>query len=229
MKHSHLNSSLASHLASVTAALLISGSAFAGLLTLDPNGKQLNGVAVSKGAAYAGGPGGVDATVALSTVAAGTRTINLGLGNLKVYVAQLMVSEPAQFQRSDAGMLDTCAEMNGVAMRLDFLFPVSAAQLKAAFRTALDRNHVDLSSLQVKALLDAVSAGGGADRGHSITFLADRRVKGTETVVFENSSGVITPVIGPAGFAHDVFSMWLGVPADKGVEKLKSEFLAYQP
>ncbi len=203
-------------------ALTVSAVARADVLTLDSSGKSLNGIALSKG-----GTAAVDnRQISLTTVGAGLRSKKVGFVPVKVYVAQLLVSNADQLVRTDAGALDSVAAMDGVAFRLDFLRTVDADTVQSSFRDSLTANQVDLSRPEIKAFLDGVSAGGDAISGKNLTLVLSKAAGGQEAVTYQDANGKVTTTTGPAGFIRELSSIWLGSPADSGVADLKAALLA---
>jgi hypothetical protein len=47
-----------------------------------------------------------------------------------------------------------------------------------------------------------------------------------ETVIYEDTEGKATTDRGGPGFVRQVFSLWLGKPADGGVESFKKDLLS---
>ncbi len=196
---------------------LVAQDARANVLTLDPNGKSLENVALSKG-------GSVDIAgrqFSLTTVGAGIRTKRIAIVNIKVYVAQLLVAEPSRYTRTMDGALNSLNSMKEAAIRLDFLRSVDAQTVQSSFRDSLLANQVDLNRPAIREFLDAVSNGGDAHQGKPLTLVGERLSDSVDAITYEDTTGKVTTIMGPAGLVRDIFSIWLGKPADSGVENLK--------
>jgi hypothetical protein len=218
MKKSGKFSVLGSVLVAVT---LLASSAFADVLQLVPSGRTIEDVAISSSAS---------ATVqgrhfGLTTVGAGLRSKRVAIINVKVYVAQLMVSDASRFVHSADGALASMADMSQVAIRLDFLRGVDADTVQSSFRDALTANNVDFTSPAIMAFLNAVSAGGDAVDGKALTIVGERLSSTADAITYEDSDGKTTTVTGPTGFLRSIFSIWLGEPADSGVDNLKQALI----
>lgn len=196
-------------------------SAQAALLKLEPGQKSNNGVTISKG-----GTATIDGKdFDLTTVGSGLRSKKVLLANVKVYVAQLLVSSPNAFVRKDAEALKSLEDSQTVAMQLSFLRSVEAAKVKVSFRDAFDANGVDINNPAIKALLAAVEQGGDATANGTLTFVLNKHSDGTETLIYEDTAGKQAVIKGDKGVTHDVLSMWIGNPADDGLATLKKSLL----
>lgn len=196
-------------------------SANAALLKLDPGQKSNNGVVISTG-----GTANIDGKdLQVTTVGSGLRSKKVLVANVKVYVAQLLVSNPNSFVRKDSEALKSLEDSQTVAMQLTFLRSVEADKVKVSFRDAFDANNVDINNPAIKQLLAAVEKGGDATANGTLTFVANKHSDGTETLIYEDTAGKQVTVKGDKGLTHDVFSMWLGNPADDGIAALKKSLL----
>jgi len=201
--------------------LALSFSANAALLKLEPGSKTNNGVTISKA-----GQASIDGKdYDLTTVGSGLRSKKVLLANVKVYVAQLLVSSPNSFVRKDVDALKSLEDSQTVAIQLVFLRSVEAEKVKVAFRDAFDANKVDINDAAIKQLLAAVETGGDATANGTLTFVANKHSDGTETLIYEDVTGKQVVIKGEKGLTHDVFSMWLGNPADDGIANLKKALL----
>ena len=73
----------------------------------------------------------------LTTVGSGLRSKKVLLANVKVYVAQLLVSSPNSFVRKDREALKSLEDSQTVAMQLSFLRTVEAEKVKISFKEGL--------------------------------------------------------------------------------------------
>lgn len=205
-------------------ALALGFSAEASVLKLEAGSKSTNGVTISKsGVAEIDGQ-----TYELTTVGSGLRSKKVLLANVKVYVAQLLVSRPTSFVRKDSEALKSLEDSQTVAMHLSFLRTVDADKVQVSFRDALVANHVKILEPEIKKFLAAVSAGGDASANHSLVIVTNKNSDGSETLVYEDTQGRETKITGPRGFTHDIFSIWLGASADDGIAALKRSLLSSQ-
>jgi hypothetical protein len=199
-------------------------TAHADVLTLTPDTKKIKNVNLSQSAVAV-----IDgADVSMVNVGSGMRKKYLVpfLGT-EIYVAQIFAAEPEEFLKSAAGIeaLESLKNQSVSAVRLDFVFGVSADQVFTAFVDALKANSVDLEETVIASFLATVKNGGDAKNGSSMTFLMSKNDDGSETLVYEDPNGVTSTVAGNAGFGQQILSMWLGVisPNDKGLKELKDQ------
>jgi hypothetical protein len=202
-------------------ALTLGLSAQAGVLKLEPGTKSNNGINVSKG-----GTATVDGkTYDVTTVGAGLRSKKVLLANVKVYVAQLLVSSPERFSHKDDDALKSLDDSQTVAIQMTFLRSVDAAKVQVSFREALDVNKVNTGAEDIKKFLAAVNNGGDANADKALTIVISKNSDGSETLVYEDTAGHQTVVAGTKGLTQKIFAIWLGVPSDDGVSKLKNDLI----
>lgn len=200
--------------------LLTVASSYAELLTKELSGKEMYGVKLSNAASTKVG----QLNVNLVQVGAGLRTKKVLVANIKVYTAELFVSEPLAVVKSEADILETVSNMRTAAVQLTFLRNVEAEKVQVSFRDALVANKVDINSSEITQLFALMAAGGEAKEKKTMTFLINKNADGTETLSFEDTNGSVGTVMGK-NLSKSIFSMWLGIPADDGLIKLKAELL----
>lgn len=200
--------------------IMLTSVSFAQLLTKELSGKEISGIKLSKSASTR-----VDQfNVNLVQVGAGLRTKKVLVSNVKVYTAELFVSEAQSIIKSDAEILNTVASVKTAAVQLTFLRNVEAEKVQVSFRDALVANNININSEEVKQLFSYMIAGGEAKDKKNMTFLTNKNPDGSETLYFEDTNGKVGSVTGKE-LTKNIFSMWLGVPADDGLKKLKEEIL----
>ncbi|MBL7554913.1 MAG: chalcone isomerase family protein [Bdellovibrionaceae bacterium] len=199
---------------------LAASVSFADLLTKELSGKENSGVKLSKAASVK-----VDQyNVNLTQVGAGLRTKKVLVANVKVYTAEVFVSEANVVVKKDAELLSSVASAKTAVVQLTFLRDVEADKVQVSFRDALIANNIDINSDEVTKLFSFMVAGGEAKNGKTMTFVTNKNSDGTETLYFEDTKGVVNSVVGKE-LTKKIFSMWLGIPADDGLKKLKEELL----
>ncbi len=201
------------------ATLFFALGANASLLTVEGTGSSVEKVQLPATARLA------TPEITLKSVGSGLRDKKVVLVNVKVYVGQLFVSNLETFKKTDSEALASLNEQKAAAIRLHFLRDVDSENVRNSFKDALKANSVNLEDTSVKSFLDAVVAGGEAQKGKVMTILAYKNDDGSETVAYENTSGKATEIKGTAGLMKNIFSIWLGKPSDDGVKKLKSSIL----
>lgn len=205
----------------VFSALALMGTAQASVLNLEAGSSNIEGVNISKG----GKAAVADRSTALVTVGAGLRAKKVAIVNVKVYVAQLLLSDATRFVRNEGDALNSLDNVQTVALQMSFLRTVEADKVMTSFKDGLVENSVDLNNPAIKQFLDTVAQGGDAENGKSITIVLEKLPGGKEAVTYENTNGVSTTISGDAGFSKAVLSIWLGKSADSGLEKLKKAIL----
>ncbi|WP_413294083.1 chalcone isomerase family protein [Bdellovibrio sp. HCB185ZH] len=200
-------------------ASLLSLNANAALLKAEAGTQKMEKVILSSSATT-----NVDGEdVKLTEVGAGLRAKKVVFVNVKVYIGELFVSDVAKFNKGEA--LTSVKDQKAIAIQLHFLRAVDAANVQKSFKEALAANSVNLEDSSIKQFLDAVSKGGEAQEGKSLTILGSRMKDGSEKISYETTSGTVTEIKGSAGFIQNVFAIWLGKPADDGVAELKKSIL----
>lgn len=141
-----------------------------------------------------------------------------------VYVAELFVSEPKNFSKSDPiGSLD---KSKVVAMRLNFLRDVEAKKLEDAFRSACEGNGFDVNVAPLKDFLLAVKSGAGAKKGKALAVWGVQTAQGSK-IFYQSSDAALAEFPGDKGFVRQIFSLWLGKAGDSGIEAMQKEILAH--
>ncbi|MGZ3723837.1 MAG: chalcone isomerase family protein [Bdellovibrionales bacterium] len=199
-----------------------SSFAFADLLTLKPGTVVKNGVNISTGAtASVNGK-----TYELTTVGSGLRN-KVVVFNIAVYIAQVMVADPARYVKTADGALPSLDNQKQIAIRLTFLRDVPADKVSTSFQDALDANKVAAKDVDMVNFMTVVNKGGDAKNAASLTIVLLKNDDGTETLAYENATNGTTTVIqGSKDLAHKIMSIWLGtVSEDSGLVALKAELL----
>ncbi|MGZ3742977.1 MAG: chalcone isomerase family protein [Pseudobdellovibrionaceae bacterium] len=161
----------------------------------------------------------------LHLVGAGLRNKKVLMLNVRVYVGEFFVADPAKFKKTPSEALKSLPEAAPAMIRLHFLREVDAEKVQASFKEALEANKIDLKKPEVQKFLEAVRTGGEAKKGKSLSVLGVKKSDGSEAITYESSNSKAITVSGGPGFIQDIFSIWLGQPSDEGVEKLKAEIL----
>ncbi|QDK37600.1 chalcone isomerase family protein [Bdellovibrio sp. NC01] len=209
------------HFTTVMLGLVFSINSYAALLTNEGSKGKLEGVSLSStSSATVEGE-----AVKLSQIGAGLRSKKVAFMNFKVYVGELFVSSPEKFKKSESEALASLKEQKAVAVQLHFLRSVGGEDVQKSFKEALKVNGVNLDDSSVKQFLDSVTKGGEAKEGKTLTILGSKLKDGSEEVIYETTSGNVSSIKGPAGFVQQIFSIWLGKPADDGVGNLKASIL----
>ncbi|NUM88118.1 MAG: chalcone isomerase family protein [Bdellovibrionales bacterium] len=199
---------------------LLTVAAQGAVLDTIPGTTELEGVMISKG-----GTAKVENPIALTTVGAGIRKKKVAVIRLNVYVAELLVSDGAKYVRTNEGALSSLDNMQAVAFQMTFLRTVDAEKVQSSFRDGLDENDEALARrADVAQFLEAVKNGGEAVEKGTLRIVAERQGE-KEIVVYENTKGEAVKIVGAGGFIRALMSIWLGAPADGGLEDLKENLI----
>lgn len=201
------------------ALLLVSQFASADILTLTPGTQTLDGVTVASGGTLTlpSGP------VTLTTATYGLRQKQVAVVNVKVYVLTVLSSDASAYQKSSIGAALTSLDgMQANALRLDFVYAVSASTVESSFADAFSANNVDTSRPAIQNFLSAVSSGGAAASGKALTIAFDEK---NNQILYQDNSGNVTTVAGDSTLLNDVLAIWFGVPADSGLQTLQTALL----
>lgn len=199
--------------------LLLSVNSMAALLTPEGNGEKLEKFTLPASATATV----ENETLKLTPIGAGLRAKKVVFVNVKVYVGQLLVSNPESFKKDDP--MGSLKNQKTVAIQMHFLRDVDAENVQKSFKEALKANSVSVDDAAVKQFLDSVAKGGEAKDGKALTVLGSKLADGSEAIIYETTSGNISEIKGPAGFTEKIFAIWLGKPADDGVAQLKKSIL----
>ncbi|MBK8205103.1 MAG: chalcone isomerase family protein [Bdellovibrionales bacterium] len=198
--------------------LSLGGVSQAGVLQLDGQIREIEGVTISKGAEAQLGSN----RYALTTVGAGLRKKKVGLFSVKVYVAQILVSDPAKFVHNLDQALASLDGMRAVALRMNFLRDVEVEKIRASYQESLLRNGIDISKPEVRTFLEAVEDGGPATTKRDMIVAGHRLPDRSEQIVYENSADQSVSINGTSGFVKSIFSIWLGQTTDSELEALRT-------
>ncbi len=156
----------------------------------------------------------------LPLVGAGLRTKFM----FNVYVVQIFNNAPQLIQRNAAGILDSVAAATHSVIHLSFLRNVKNDQIRTSFQEALIKNKVDVNSPAIQSFFQAVQQGGAAQDGSELALILSHLPNGMDQLIYQSPSGNSYTLQG-AGLVKAVLSIWLGTPADGGLESCKNELL----
>jgi len=212
------------NLVAVLAVAGLTSTAFAGILTTTAGDKSVEGVAIAK-----------EGTVSLdnqqipvSIVGAGLRAKKVAIVSVKVYVAELLSTDASQFVRNEAEALASLDQSRTVVLRMNFLRGVDAPTVQSAFADGFKANNINTSEPAIAQFLKAVSDGGDAVSGKSMTIVAQKNADKTESVYYEDSNGKVTKISGSEGLSKKVMALWLGTMVDSGAQKMKEQIIQGQ-
>ena len=156
----------------------------------------------------------------LPLIGAGLRTKFM----FNVYVVQIFNNAPQLVQRNAAGILDSVAAATHSVIHLSFLRNVKNDQIRTSFQEALIKNKVDVNSASIQSFFQAVQQGGAAQDGSELALILSHLPNGVDQLICQSPSGNAYTLQGP-GLVKAILSIWLGTPADGGLESCKNELL----
>lgn len=143
--------------------------------------------------------------------------------NVSVYEAGFFVDDKAKFTAAlSKGSLEALREMNRAEIQLKFLRTVSSAKIRESFLDALKSNKVDVNSANMKAFLEKIGEIDSYEDGKSATITGDFT---KNTLTYLSPQGKATEMKVAKQDIVDIYSIWLGTPADSGLEALKEKLL----
>lgn len=157
------------------------------------------------------------------------KMINFGSGSrvmmvVPIYVAQFLSSEPWN-TRSEADLMPFVGRSKAIAIALTTKLNLTGNEIDASFKKALAKNNIDMNLPHIQACMNLIGTINAA-KGKTFIITVVKNAAGNETMYVEDPNGtLLAPVDGPAGFAQQLFSVWLGVPADKSIADMKTEVL----
>lgn len=207
--------------ASFLFGLLLSFTAHAGVLEMKAGDKTVEGVKISKEVVFQseGKP------VALKLYASGLRKKKVALFWAKVYVGQIFAPEGLPTPKTMEEAYATLSKQPVTAVTLTFLRDVGADRQKDAFEDSLQTNGIDPKSEAIKPLFAIVEKAGDAKDTLTTTIVFERRKDGSEWVHYENGKGELQSQSFEKGMNQKILSIWVGKPADSGMERLHDQFL----
>lgn len=184
-----------------------------------PNATDMSSVTLAKGGKLKAGSTSAD----LVAMGAGKRT-----KLLTVYVGQFF-SDTKWTNRTEADLLPQVDRSKQVALLLTMKMGLTDAEIKTAFSERLRKNSIDLALTHIADALTKISSVGGVNSGQSIAIVFVKNASGTETMYVQKEGKAELTVDGPAGFARQIFSIWLGSTADDGgLNSMKQSVIAGQ-
>ncbi len=208
----------------ITLALIASVSAKASLLTYEAGTLQLNGVNLNKTATI-NDAAGAPTALKMDLLGAGLRSKTVLIVEAKVYVAQLFSDNKAGFSRDANALTSLVKNSSRIALKINMLRTVSAVSLAQSFREALQANGyvIDTELTNILALFEKSAE---ATSGKSLSLLMKKDATANKVnVYYEDTTGKTQSVVAAPEVMIKILSIWLGKPADSGLEKLKASLL----
>ncbi len=158
--------------------------------------------------------------VALTRVGTGIREKKILFIPIAVYRATLFASDSISQGVKGTAALDALIALKAYALQLKFVRAVSAKDIWQSFETALKANDVK-DSAALAEFKKAVKEGGDIAVGEHVTLSVD-----TQKAILSLEQGKNRVAIkGDPKFFREVFSIWLGKPADAGLKALRKSLI----
>lgn len=207
----------------VTIMLLTIGAAAHGsILTLQPGTKVIEGVT----AAASGNIALKGQSIELQPVCAALRWKPVLVAKINAYVGQILSTDASKFVRNESEAIPSLDLSRSIVFHYTMLRNVDSDTLVKSFREGLIANKVDMNLPHITALVAAVKGVGDIQNKQTMFAVVQKNADNTETLFFENQNSVVTEITGPQGFSKQMISVWLGVPADKGIKAFKEACIA---
>lgn len=169
---------------------------------------------------------GDETPTSLKSVSHGLRKKAIfGLVPVRVYVAQLFAAHPEKLIKTESGILSSLKAAGPIQLRLVFLRDIPGQKIADSFKEGLEANKINTKKLsaelnKVMTLVTEISEFKKTD-AFSITGVW----KNNESFLLLEDSKSIKVVPGSGEFLEQIFSMWLGKPADAKLADLKKDLL----
>lgn len=204
-------------------ALAVGMSAQAALLTFEQGTKQLEGVNLSP-VATINDAEGKPTDIKLDLLGAGLRSKTVLFVAAKVYVTQMFSDSKTTFARNENALASLTGNAKSVAMKMTMMRTVAASSLADSFREALEHNGYVIEG-ELEQVLSFMETSADAIQGKSLTMLMVRNAQGGTNIYYEDANGAQKSLVGSAELMTKIMSIWLGQPADKGLEDHKKSLL----
>lgn len=203
--------------------LALASFAQAALLSFEPGNLQIEGVVLNK-TATVNKQDGTPSALKMDLLGAGLRSKTVLFVAAKVYVLELFADNKGAFTRNDKDAVSSIAtNSNLVGLKISMLRTVDAATLATSFREAIEANGYEIDT-ELTNLLAIVEKAADGTQGKSISMFM-KKDGANLNVYYEDTTGQLKTFVGSQSIMTKILSIWLGKPADKGLEKLKAQLL----
>jgi hypothetical protein len=205
-------------------AFLLSISAQSALLSYEAGPKNLAAITLNKTASINDAKGS-PTNLKMDLLGAGIRTKTVLVVEAKVYVLQLFSDNKAGFVRDSSALSSLIKNSNRIALKIDMLRTVSASAMSESFKEAIEANGYAIDS-ELNNILGLFSNSADANQGKTLTLLMTKDLaQNKSNIYYEDAKGSLRSVVASPEVMTKIMSIWLGAPADSGLEKLKTELL----
>lgn len=190
----------------------------AALVSFAKGTKEIEGVNLNTTATTADGS-------QLDLLGAGLRSKKVLFVNAKVYVLQLFSNNKAGFAHDAGALASLVSGSDTVVLKISMLRTVEAPSLATSFQEALDANGYKMDA-ELTKVLAVVENGADGIQGKDLTLLLTKNTDPSKVDFhYEDAAGKQQNMTASASVMTKVLSIWLGTPADKGLENLKADLL----
>ena len=194
------------------------------LLSYEPGPKNLAAVTLNKTATINDAKG-APTNLKMDLLSAGIRSKTVLVVEAKVYVLQLFSDNKSGFVRDSSALASLVKNSTRVALKIDMLRTVSASALAESFKEALEANGYTIDA-ELTNILGLFSKSADAAQGKTLTLLMTKdTAKNKTNIYYEDAKGTLQSLVVSPEVMTKIMSIWLGTPADSGLEKLKVELL----
>ena len=205
-------------------AMTLASAVFAqaALLSFEPGNLQIDGVVLNKTATI-NNQDGTPSALKMDLLGAGLRSKTVLFVAAKVYVLEIFSDNKGAFARNEKAVESIATNSNIVALKISMLRTVSAATLATSFREAIQANGYVIDG-ELTNLLNLVEQSADGIQGKSVSLLMKK--SGTAlNVYYEDTNGQLKSFVGTQSIMTKILSIWLGKPADSGLQTLKTQLL----
>ena len=148
-----------------------------------------------------------------------------GLVPVRIYVAQLFAAHPEKLVKTESGILASLKAAGPIQLRLVFLRDIPGQKIAESFKEGLEANKINIKKLSPELNTVMTTVSEISEFKKSEAFSITGVWKNNEALLLIEDSKAIKVATGSGEFLEQIFSMWLGKPADNKLADLKKELL----
>lgn len=157
--------------------------------------------------------------IILKPVGQGTRSKKIALFSIKVYEAELFVSESTQLPASS----DEILKSPYISLIINPARSFPGEKMKQSVLDSYEENKINSETEAQKKFIDLFKDR-KINKNEAITLFGQQTDHSSQLFIKMGNEHV--EIAGPKNFVKEVFSIWLGATTDKNLEKLKSDLLS---
>ncbi len=148
-----------------------------------------------------------------------------GLVPVRVYVAQFFAAHPEKLVKTDSGILASLKAAGPIQLRLVFLRDIPGQKIAESFKEGLESNKINTKKLSSELNAVMMTVAEISEFKKAEAFSVTGLWKNNEPFLLIEDSMSVKVVPGSGEFLEQIFSIWLGKPADAKLADLKKELL----